>query len=82
MLVFCSEMEHEEFEDCGFVAENGKRYEYVVEVEEDTLALSDCLGRFVPIDITNIDQVIDALVEARSHMLVPRYPDAYVNMES
>jgi hypothetical protein len=82
MLVFCSEIESEDFDDCGFVASNGKRYEYVIEVMRDTLAITDCIGRTVPIDITSIDQIIDALMEARSLMLVPRYPDAFVNMES
>ena len=82
MLVFCGEINNDEFEDCGFVASNGKKYEYAVEVSSDMLRLSDCLGRSVPIDITSIDQVIMALFEARSGMLVPKLPDVFVNMGS
>lgn len=81
-FVFCSETSPEledECEDSGIVADNGINYEFVVVVEEDMISLNDSIGRCVPIDITQIDQVIDALVTARGLMLVPGLPDTYVD---
>ena len=82
MLLFCSEIKSDEFDDCAFVASNGKKYEYAIEVNSDMVRLSDCIGRSVPIDITNIDRVILALAEARNNMLVPLSSDVFINMES
>jgi|JFJP01.1.fsa_nt_gi hypothetical protein len=81
--VYCSEMfDYEGIleEDTGFFVDD-KRFEYAVFVEDDMLTIADCLGRSVPVDITQIDQVIDALVTARSLMLVPKYPDTYVESD-
>jgi len=81
--VYCSEMVgYGDFleEDVGFFA-NDKRFEYAVYVEDDMITFYDCLGRFVPIDITQIDQVIDALVTAKALMLVPLAPDTYVESD-
>jgi len=35
----------------------------------------------MPIDITSIDQVIDALITARNLMVVPSLPDTYVQFD-
>ena len=81
--VYCSEMLDYEClieDDIGFFA-GDKRFEYQVSIENDMITFRDCLGRFVPVDITQIDQVIDALVTARSMMLVPMAPDTYVESD-
>jgi hypothetical protein len=81
--VYCSEMVGYEgvVEDyVGFYID-GKRFEYKISVEDDMISLMDCIGRFVPVDITQIDQIIDALVTARSMMLVPCAPDTYVESD-
>ena len=81
--VYCSEMvdyDHLIEDDIGFFA-GDKRFEYQVYIEDDMITFRDCLGRFVPVDITQIDQVIDALVTARSMMLVPMAPDTYVESD-
>lgn len=77
-LVFCGTIEEEELMDAGFVAPNGITYEYVLQVDEDMVVLGDCVGRSIPIDITSIDQILAALLEARDIMLTPRFPDVYV----
>ncbi len=81
--VYCSQMVDYEGiveEDIGFFVE-GNRFEFKVDVYEDMITFRDCLGRFVPVDITQIDQVLDALVTARSLMLVPMAPDTYVESD-
>lgn len=80
-FVFCSETPDELLEDCecSLIAGNGINYEFMIGVDEDCLSLYDSIGRFVPIDITQIDQVIDALVTARGLMLTPNLPDTYVD---
>ena len=80
-FVFCSETPEEMLEDCqcGIPADNGTMYEFMLMVEEDTVSIHDSIGRFVPIDITQIDQVIDALITARGLMLTPNLPDTYVD---
>jgi hypothetical protein len=81
--VYCSEMvDYEDIldEDTGFFVDN-KRFEYTIFVEDDMLTLRDCLGRYVPVDITQIDQVLDALITARSMLLVPLAPDTYVESD-
>lgn len=80
-LVFCSQIEDNNILDAGFVAPNGLTYEYVLEVDDDMLVFSDCLGRKVPVDITTIDQVISGFLDARNLMLVPRFPDAYISSD-
>jgi hypothetical protein len=79
-LVFFSEVPDELNDGFGFVAPNEKTYEFVLEVDEETLVLSDCIGRSVPFDITQIDQLIDGLLKARDLLLVPRFPDAFISM--
>lgn len=77
-LVFFSELPEDD--DCGLVAPNCKSYEFVIDVEEDMLILSDSIGRSVPFDITQIDCLLDALFKARSYLLVPKAPDAFISM--
>jgi hypothetical protein len=79
-LVFFSEVPDELNDGFGFVAPNEKTYEFALEVDEETLVLSDCIGRSVPFDITQIDQLLDALEQAREMFLIPKYPDAYISM--
>jgi hypothetical protein len=67
-------------EAIGFFVD-GNRFEFKVDVYEDMITLRDCLGRSVPIDITQVDQVLDALITARSMLLVPLAPDTYVESD-
>ena len=80
-FVYCSETPEELQEcECGeIVANNGTMYEFMLMVDEDMLSFHDGVGRFVPIDITQIDQVIDAFITARALMLTPNLPDTYVD---
>ncbi len=84
-FVFCSEVPEEMLEDlegCNFPCnDEGVFYEYMVAVEDDMVNLFDSIGRSVPIDITQIDQVIDALITARGLMLTPNLPDTYVQSD-
>ena len=81
-FVFCSETPDELLEECDYLplmASDGTHYEFMIGVDEDCLSLYDSIGRFVPIDVTQIDQIIDALITARGLMLVPAIPDTYVD---
>ncbi len=78
--VYCSEIPTYYEDDLGFFID-GKRFEFKVIVRYDMITLMDCLARSVPIDLTQIDQVIDALITARSMMLVPLAPDTYVQSD-
>ncbi len=80
--IYCSKVTDEERSFEGIWADNGISYDYEIEVYPDMLILKDSINRFIPVDITQIDQVLDALFKARSLMLVPEPPDAFVDLDS
>jgi hypothetical protein len=84
--VFCSMIDEDDFEEYGddfepLCNEEGDCYEFCITVGDDAVLIQDTVGRVMPIDITSIDQVIDALITARNLMVVPSLPDTYVQFD-
>lgn len=44
-----------------FKAKDGRKFHYNVEYEDDTVCISDSLGRYVPIDLDKLDDFIEIL---------------------
>jgi hypothetical protein len=75
--LYCTEITNRDLDGYGFNV-GSRVFEYKVSVRDSMITLSDSLGRFVPFDITELDQIIDALETARTAFDLPGDPDTYV----
>jgi len=75
--LYCTEISGRDLEGYGYNVAD-RVFEYKVSVRDSMITLSDSLGRFVPFDITELDQIIDVLETARAAFDLPAAPDTYV----